>query len=379
MSWLIRDDQDQTAYSSLIGGKARNLFRLKELGVNVPHFAVIPQDALSKQIPGDLWEDRTREDLATLIDSFQIPQDLIDEIRKEFGSGLDEKGLAVRSSGIDEDGKDYSFAGQYETYLYVRPDELMLRIKDVWKSSFSERALKYRSEHGLKVQPGIAVIIQEMIDAEISGVAFGIDPITADPDCKVISSVYGLGEGLVSGELDADTFMIKDGLVESKLVRKTHRLIRDLENSGTKKVNVSDDKIGLSSLEERHIKEIAGLLDRLESEFGGPQDIEFALTNGVLYLLQTRPVTAISRKERGEYIVWDNSNIIESYPGVTTPLTSTATTNSGSVDNKEKELSPAEPIDRIREFGFTSNPSSKISASSQQLEYRIMSNLTFRS
>jgi phosphoenolpyruvate synthase/pyruvate phosphate dikinase len=115
---------------------------------------------------------------------------------------------AVRSSVADEDGSEFSFAGQFSSYLFVTKEELFENIKLVWLSAFSERVLEYRKTNGLQINKGIAVVIQRMINAEVSGVGFGMNPINGNRKQKLISAVYGLGEGLVSGELNADTYKV---------------------------------------------------------------------------------------------------------------------------------------------------------------------------
>ena len=195
------------------------------------------------------------------------------------------------------------------------------KIRQCWFSSQSERVLDYRKKNNLDSENGIGVIIQEMIAAEVSGVGFGINPLTGIPNSKVISSVYGLGEGLVSGELDGDTYTVLGEKTESDLVLKTHQFTRNEENNGICKIEIENIKQKLTSLSNNQINEIIEVLDKLNVFFGKPQDIEFAFENNNFYLLQTRPITAYANQGKGEYTVWDNSNIIESYPGITTPLT----------------------------------------------------------
>ena len=303
-----------------IGGKAKNLFRLQEIGLNVPKWIVIPQETLQEVVPGKIQQG-TREEILSRINSFPVPQQFIDEVTAHFtGTSY----FAVRSSAIDEDGSDFSFAGQFESYLYVTKEELADHIKKVWCSAFSERVFQYRQNNNLQHRFGIAVIVQEMIAAESAGVAFGIDPVSGDRSAKVISAVYGLGEGLVSGELDSDNFILTSTGIHSQLAEKKYSIVLDHElKRGTKKIEVENEKQKLPSLSEKQVKEIGHILDVCHKEYGKPQDMEFAAVNGTIFLLQARPITNLHKiaDKKGEYIVWDNSNIIESYPGVTTPLT----------------------------------------------------------
>lgn len=299
-----------------IGGKAKNLIELEKIGAKVPEWIAIPERILLDQ----LNNFSATEEISEKLKSLEIPAEIIAELDAKFGNNKSSKSYAVRSSATDEDGLHHSFAGQYETFLNVPFEELPAKIKALWQTVVSERVLTYRRENNLDLKFGLAVIVQEMIDADVAGVAFGVNPVNGDEDAKVISSTYGLGEGLVSGDLDADTFILKNGSVETQLAEKK-KMVSFATNGGVVKTEVPSEKYLAPSLTDNQLKEIAGLLDRLRTALGTAQDIEFAIKDDILYLLQTRPVTAVGNKPEGEYILWDNSNIIESYPGITTPLT----------------------------------------------------------
>lgn len=303
-----------------IGGKAENLFRLKTAGLPVPRFAVIPWETLLTLIPESARNAGDREMLLQ-IEQADIDAGSLAALMAAFG---DTKYFAVRSSAADEDGAVFSFAGQLESYLFVVREELPQRIRDVWRSAFSERVTEYRQHHGISGRPGIAVVVQEMVDAEVAGVAFGANPVTGNRQQKVINAVFGLGEGLVSGELNADQFTLNGSLVTAETVRKTHQLVFDDEQQrGVVLKDVPTGSQEQPALTDAQVHRIGEVLDKLHHAFHAPQDIEFALKHGTLYLLQTRPVTTLQKPKLplGEYVLWDNSNIIESYPGVTTPLT----------------------------------------------------------
>lgn len=273
--YFLSDTEPEKATGVTIGGKAENLFRLKKLGMPVPRFVVIPWETLLAGFPES-------EMIAGLTDAFG-----------------ETSYFAVRSSATGEDGAAFSFAGQFESYLSVRPDELAGRIEDVRRSAFSERVTAYRKHHGLSEVGGVAVIIQEMVNADAAGVAFGANPLTGNRQEKVINAVFGLGDALVSGELNADQFVLNG--VEIQFVP-------------------ADEQAG-PTLTNAQIYRLGEILDTLARELGQPQDVEFAVRNDQVYLLQTRPITTLAERPAGNYILWDNSNIIESYPGVTTPLT----------------------------------------------------------
>lgn len=314
---------DQIPNLTQIGGKALNLYRLKKMGLNVPNFAVIDQAELIELIPVENRNIESYPTILQLIDDFSFPTDFLEKLLATFQK-TDQKRYAVRSSALMEDGKSHSFAGQFESFLYVEWNDLQDRIKAVWRSNFSNRVASYLQTNGLKPQFGMGVIIQEMIDPDVSGVAFGINPNTGILNSKVICSVYGVGEGLVSGALNADTFNLNGDTIEAILVKKEQMAVHG-KSGEIKFESVPTENQMRASLSEKNIREIAQKLNLLTTELQAPQDVEFALKDDVLYFLQTRPITAIapppplhSEKNR---IIWDNSNIVESYPGVTTPLT----------------------------------------------------------
>ena len=322
----IYHSSDKGCTLAQVGGKGFNLFRLKQPGINVPDFVVIDQGELEKIIPAQHKANLNLPEIYASIDRHVIGPELRQFLTACF-PGIQEKMFAVRSSAVMEDGQDKSFAGQFETYLYVSFDDIPKYVKAVWKSNFSERVFAYLKANNLDPAFGIGVVIQEMIDPDVSGVAFGIDPSTGAKDSAVICSVYGTGEGLVSGSLNADTFKLNGDKTEQTIAEKTVAARR----SGSGEIKLEDVPSAnhmKPSLTEIQINEIKAMLKRLEEKLGSPQDVEFAYKNNQLYLLQTRPVTAVINTHNNatisvpqNRIIWDNSNIIESYPGVTTPLT----------------------------------------------------------
>lgn len=310
--------EKKSAKDFVIGGKAKNLFRLLEIEMPVPKFIVIPQEVLVSLVPEEIRQ-ADYPGISDFISKINIPQKIIENIVSEFSST---KYFAVRSSAIDEDGTEFSFAGQFESFLFVTEENLAEKIKMVWRSAFSKRVLEYRKSNNLQPKFGLAVIIQEMIDADFAGVAFGKNPINGNKDEKFISAVFGLGEGIVSGQLNADNFIVNNGKIISQLAEKTHKIVFASETGGTKRETVEKEKQNVACLQEKYIFELSAILEKLFKEYGKAQDIEFAYNNEKLFLLQTRDITSIkSADSEGEYILWDNSNIVESYPGVTTPLT----------------------------------------------------------
>ncbi len=295
-----------------LGGKADNLFKLLKCGVHVPEFVVIPAEVLHQLIPKKL----DVEAILTLIDALVFQDDFLEKLQQELPKNA--RFFAVRSSGMVEDSAEQSFAGQFETVLFVTRETLVEAIKEVWKSAYSDRVSIYMQQQKMVGNPAISIIVQEMIDADVSGVAFTVNPINGD-DAVVINAVFGLGEGLVSGELDADLFTVKDGCIEKKLAAKERALVFDVaRGSGTIYKTLAAENSESPSLTDEQIFHLADELQSIQNHFGAPQDVEFCFAAARLFVLQSRPITTLNHEP---FTIWDNSNIVESYPALTSPLT----------------------------------------------------------
>lgn len=286
------------------GKKAEHLFHLQQLGFRVPPFVVLPWEFLKNA-------DQQALETAAL------------SVSAHFQAITSENQFAVRSSGVAEDGAEHSFAGQFETCLNVKPEQLAEKIAEVKASAFNERISAYRKSQGLEGEAAMAVIVQVMLLPEVSGVAFGANPVNGNTQEKMISAVYGLGEGLVGGLLDADTYIVDhQGNINERIVAKTQKM-GYAENGGTELLDVEAAQKEKSSLNATQLRELAAALDKLETHYQHPQDVEFAWSGGRLYLLQTRAITTLKKAPENteDQLIWDNSNIVESYPGHTSPLT----------------------------------------------------------
>ena len=309
VAWLVSMREVPTeALTSRIGGKAGALVKLFEAGFEVPPWLVVLPSAMD-----DDFNCRPDARAALLA--------AVDEL---FEGGCT---VAVRSSASDEDGSSHSFAGQLDSFLFVTRDRLLDRVSRVWRSGFSERVLAYRRERGLSSQPPVpAVLVQRMIDAQAAGVAFSADPVSGRRAMAVVSAVYGLGTALVSGAADADTWRVDRGgaIVERSIVKKTFEHRRDdADPEGVSAQAVESSRAEAPSLVDADVSRIAALARRAEQFFGRPQDIEWAVAGGAVYLLQSRPITVLTplADPDGARQIWDNSNIAESYGGITMPLT----------------------------------------------------------
>lgn len=268
--------------------KASNLQTLKEAGFRVPPFVVIPAGIF------DVFRaELSTPSTAQAISQAPLPAHLAEQIL-QYAHRLRGTSLAVRSSMAGEDSPSHSFAGQLDSFLNVSGDEAILTaVKACWASACGERVQAYRKEHELSAeQIEMEVIIQEMVPAQVSGVIFTADPAARDPRWMVISAAAGLGEALVQGQVAGETLRVEraSGAV-----------------TGAEEI-----------LSVEQARSLAATAVQIETLFGAPQDIEFAMTGGEVFILQARPITTPIYTE---HMLWDNSNITESYSGLTTPLT----------------------------------------------------------
>ena len=270
------------------GGKGAALARLARLGLPVPPLAAIPPGVPEADLPAAV---------AGALDALEAPA---------F--------VAVRSSGVQEDGAAHAFAGAFETFLFVPLDRVVERVRAVRASGSGERVEAYRAAHGLDDAGPPAVVIQAMVDARVAGVAFSADPVTGD-DVAVVSAVRGLGSALVDGREEGDTVRVaSDGTVAERIDGEQLSADQPAPGGGVRQVAITETGPVLTDTEAGRV---AALARRAADVLGGPQDVEWALADGALWLLQSRPITTLG----GTLRLWDNANIVESYAGVTTPLT----------------------------------------------------------
>jgi pyruvate,water dikinase len=334
----------------LVGGKGGNLLRLTEAGAEVPAFVVLTRKCFDEFVKSFKKEFEnhlkaidcsspekiaaTAGALRKCMAQHKIPEGIKKELFEQLKLFIPIGSfLAVRSSALGEDSKEFSYAGMLDTCLFRRTeDEICDAIITCWSSIYSDRAVAYRNMRNIPQDDvSMAVVVQEMIDGQASGVTFTVNPGTRYEDEILITSVFGLGEGLVSGTLDSDQFLTlkKPGypIIESQLADKVEKLVFDTENNfGTKTVEVAPTEAKKPSLSDEQIHAIAAVCHKIECSYKGvPQDIEWTIDQkGKVRILQARPITTIDRpvpSERDYKTIWDNSNIVESYSGVTTPLT----------------------------------------------------------
>ncbi|NMB66703.1 phosphoenolpyruvate synthase [Candidatus Woesearchaeota archaeon] len=331
IKWFSEINKDS---GNIVGGKGANLGEIYNAKVNVPPGFVITAQAydyfiekagLKEKIKEMLSKidyentdllDKVTEEIRSLIVNSDLPKEMEEEILEDYdilsvGDLKNTKGtvldiiknsepifVAVRSSATTEDLEGASFAGQQETYLNVKGNkDLLLSIKKCFASLFTSRATYYRNKKGFnKVKASLAVVIQKMIDSEKSGVVFSKDP-TNKTDNVIVEAVFGLGEGIVSGIITPDEYIVNKELeiLDKKIMEKKVAITRD--SSGKNQiVKLTNEKSHQQVLKDYEIKKIAEISLMLEEHYKKPQDIEFAIERDEVYVVQTRPITTLEKK-----------------------------------------------------------------------------------
>ncbi len=255
----------------LAGGKGASLAAMTAEGLPVPPGFVIPAYMLEQSVDAEQLRElvlvHDYSGAQVLIRQTEPPREAIIGCYERLGGGK----VAVRSSACAEDSETASYAGQQETYLNVSgDDEVCARVVDCWASFFSERALFYRFRKGSLMDLGMAVVVQKMLDPVKSGVIFTVDPVNRRRDRMIIEAVFGLGEQVVSGAVTPDHYVVD----HSGNIKREHIVNRRV-------------------LEPEEIRQLVALGSKLATHFGAPQDIEWAIAEGKIYLLQSRPVTTL--------------------------------------------------------------------------------------
>lgn len=208
-------------------------------------------------------------------------------------AAFDELGMrrvAVRSSGVGEDGSEQSWAGQFATLLHVNRDALLQAIQACWDSTQTARVAAYANGDHLE----LAVLVQHMVNSDVAGVAFSVNPITGNKNEMIAEAVYGLGELLVQGTVTPDNFLLDKqtgAILDQDIAEKTIQLT--YHNGQTAEVEVPTELRSIPALTPAQLAELAALTRRVESYYGYPVDIEWAFERGTLYLLQARPITTL--------------------------------------------------------------------------------------
>lgn len=275
---------------ALVGGKAANLSRLAAAyrvppGLCLTTVAYDQWLAAGKENGMDTWPSALRAELA------QAYQELAQRC------GLDLPVVAVRSSAIDEDSQDASFAGQYETYLNITGvDAVAASVSRCWESTRSPQVLEYRRQYGLPCDNiQIAVLVQQMVAADVAAVVFSANPVSGQRTEVVINASWGLGESIVGGTVTPDTYIVdKESLQISERQIADKQRMTVAQTEGTKEVDVPRFMRSQPTLDDEKAVEMARLALALEEEMGWPVDLECAYHGNDLYLLQCRPITTLT-------------------------------------------------------------------------------------
>lgn len=295
---------------ALVGGKGANLGELSTIkGIHVPYGFCITTEAY-KEIVGNSTElnsllhhldtlklDDAKEisdtgaKIRELIETITIPKSLADDISRQ----LEETAYAVRSSATAEDLPASSFAGQHDTYLNIIGKAAILKhVSKCWASLFTERALIYRLQNGFDHRSvSLSVVIQKMIFPDAAGIMFTADPVTSNRKILSIDASFGLGEALVAGIVNADTYKVSDGRIVSTNISEKKLAVFAKEEGGTAKQEIVADRQNVRALSDDEILELERLGRKIEAHFGSPQDIEWCLSNGAFYIVQSRPITTL--------------------------------------------------------------------------------------
>jgi len=343
MSRFVYPLEDAPEDAAVAGGKAAGLGRLARAGLSVPPGFVltagafgaflaacgldraegpVSDGALLERLRAAPWPDALRAELDAAYEA----------LRRRAGDAP----LAVRSSATAEDGAGASFAGQHLTLLNVRgADALRDAVLACWASLYADAALAYRRARAVDEDgPAMAVVVQALVPAEASGVAFTIDPVSGDRDVVLIDAAWGLGEGIVGGLVTPDHFAVRkhDGALLRREVSAKRVRIVAAPDGGTRAERLADDRAAAPALSDAQAVELARLAARIEEAAGVPQDVEWALADGRFFILQSRPVTAAADAAAGEgwvsefdsptspETIWTSANVQEVLPGQLSPL-----------------------------------------------------------
>ncbi len=297
---------------AIVGGKGASLGELTQAKIPVPPGFVVLTSAFDRfldesdvgvEIESLLHQvnhkdvnsvERVSVEIRSLIDNAEFPQDIGKEIENEF-SKLDSEYVAVRSSATAEDSKIASWAGELESYLNTSKVKLLENVKRCWSSLFTPRAIFYRFEkqlHQSKVSVG--VVVQSMIQSEVSGICFTVHPVTKDYDQMVIEAGLGLGEAIVSGRITPDMYVVlkqKWEILDKNINQQHMMIIR--KNEETIEEEVSKTEQEKQKLADNHILELAKICQNIEEHYKHPQDIEWAFAKEEFFIVQSRPITTL--------------------------------------------------------------------------------------
>jgi len=313
-TYVLSFNEINKANLMVVGGKAMNLGSLSRInGLQVPEGFSITTEAY-KRITGELpgfgtllkelaslkADDRRRvveisRKIRNAIEGAKIPRDIEEEVFHYITEYGENNPYAVRSSATAEDLPTASFAGQQDTYLNIIGKEaILLHIKRCWASLFTDRAVMYRIQNGFDHRHVyLSVVIQRMIFPQSSGIMFTADPVTCNRRILSIDASFGLGEAIVSGLVNADIYKVREGKIIDKKVSAKKIAIYPLKEGGTKEVEIDPERQNIQTLTDEQILSLEAMGRLIQGHFGCPQDIEWGISEGKIYILQSRPITTL--------------------------------------------------------------------------------------
>ena len=302
----------------IAGGKGASLGEMIQAGIIIPPGFVVLSSAFDRfleetdidvEIEARLHKlkhqdinsvEIVSEKIMSLVLSAEFPQNLKKEIAGQFKK-LNSQLVAVRSSATAEDSSAASWAGELESYLNTTKNNLFENIKKCWASLFTPRAIFYRFEKRMhKTKVSVAVVIQKMIQSEVSGICFTVHPVTKDYDQMVIEAGYGLGEAIVGGKITPDAYVIRKPkrkikeefeILDKNISEQKMMIIRS--KSGTKEIGVPKARQSKQKISDKQIKSLSKVCYNIEKHYNYPQDIEWALDKNKFYIVQSRLITTL--------------------------------------------------------------------------------------
>jgi pyruvate,water dikinase len=305
--------QISKADAAIAGGKGASLGEMTQAGIPVPPgFVLLSEsferfleetdlnveiDAILKKVDHQKIHtvENASEKIQALILKAKMPQDIKQEVKKEFQK-LKTEFVAVRSSATAEDGAEAAWAGQLESYLNTTEKTLLANVQKCWASLFTPRAIFYRFEKRLHKQKiSVAVVVQKMIESEVSGIAFSVHPVTQDYNQIIIEAGLGLGEAIVSGSITPDSYVIEKKpreIIDINVSEQSRGLFRK-KDGGNLWQDIPAREGAKQKLNQKQILELSDLIMKIENHYGFPCDIEWAFEKKKFYIVQSRPITTL--------------------------------------------------------------------------------------
>ena len=301
--------------ATVAGGKGASLGEMTRAGIPVPPGFVVTAQAFDHF----LKETDLNVEIMAMLDSVHLddmasiehasakiqslilraamPEEIANTALRSFNK-LDTKFVAVRSSATAEDGAAAAWAGQLDSYLNTDKETLLVNIQRCWASLFTPRAIYYRFEKGLHgTAISVAVVVQKMVESDVSGIAFSVHPVTEDHNQLIIEAGLGLGEAIVSGAITPDSYVIEKEprkIIDTSVSEQDRGIFRKKDGEGNEWRDIPAKDGNSQKLSEEDILGLSELILKIEKHYGFPCDIEWAQEDGMFYIVQSRPITTLS-------------------------------------------------------------------------------------